>query len=130
MSEPQRERVHGLLEGRAEPARIPDRDPDHGSRDLLGQIEQRARTQRPRRGDMVRDPERYFVSIFGTPSSTATWGWRVEGHHVSLQFTIVNGTLVANSPFFFGSNPAEVREGPQEGPPNPGAARRHGPRAA
>ncbi|HEY6893274.1 MAG TPA: DUF3500 domain-containing protein, partial [Rhodanobacteraceae bacterium] len=42
------------------------------------------------------------------------WGWRVEGHHISLHFTIVNGT-VAGSPTFFGSNPAEVREGPKKG---------------
>ena len=64
---------------------------------------------------LVRDPERYFFSVFGTPSSTDTWGWRVEGHHVSLQFTVVKGTLVAGSPTFFGANPAEVRQGPQQG---------------
>ena len=64
---------------------------------------------------MVRDPERYFFSVFGTPSPKGTWAWRVEGHHVSLHFTIVNGTLVAGSPTFFGSNPAEVREGPRTG---------------
>jgi hypothetical protein len=63
----------------------------------------------------VRDPERYFFSIFGTPSTRNTWGWRVEGHHMSLHFTVVNGTLVAGSPSFFGSNPAEVREGPSAG---------------
>jgi hypothetical protein len=63
----------------------------------------------------VRDPERYFFSIFGTPSTRNTWGWRVEGHHVSLHFTVVNGTLVAGSPSFFGSNPAEVRSGPKKG---------------
>jgi hypothetical protein len=78
-------------------------------------MEQSARAGGRGAESMVRDPEKYFVSIFGTPSSKATWGWRVEGHHVSLQFTIVNGTFVANSPFFFGSNPAEVREGPQKG---------------
>jgi hypothetical protein len=63
----------------------------------------------------VRDPERYFFSVFGTPSTTDNWGWRVEGHHVSLQFTVVKGTLVASSPTFFGANPAEVREGPRQG---------------
>src|SRR5205085_11214631 len=50
-----------------------------------------------------------------TPSTKNTWGWRVEGHHVSLHFTVVNGTLVASSPSFFGSNPAEVREGAKKG---------------
>ena len=64
---------------------------------------------------LERDPEKYFFSVFGTPSTKDTWGWRVEGHHVSLHFTVVNGTLVASSPTFFGSNPAEVREGPKKG---------------
>lgn len=50
---------------------------------------------------LVRDPERYFFSVFGTPSTRNTWGWRVEGHHVSLHFTVVNGTLVAGAPTFF-----------------------------
>ncbi len=64
---------------------------------------------------MVRDPERYFFSVFGTPSAGGAWGWRVEGHHVSLHFTVVNGSFVASSPTFFGVNPAEVRSGPQTG---------------
>jgi len=85
---------------------------------VLGEIErlQRERTP-PRQGatTLVRDPEKYFFSIFGTPSPKDTWGWRVEGHHVSLNFTVVNGTLVAGSPSFFGSNPAEVRDGPKKG---------------
>jgi hypothetical protein len=67
-------------------------------------------------GSIVRDPELYFFTIFGTPSTTEPWGWRVEGHHLSLNFTVVKGTLVANTPAFFGANPAEVRvPGPQKG---------------
>src|SRR6058998_2528796 len=83
----------------------------------LGAIEEATRTtERNARGNvLVRDPEKYFFSVFGTPSARDTWGWRVEGHHVSLQFTVVNGTLVAGAPTFFGSNPAEVREGPKKG---------------
>jgi hypothetical protein len=64
---------------------------------------------------LERNPQKYFFSVFGTPSPKSTWGWRVEGHHVSLHFSVVNGTLVASSPTFFGSNPAEVREGPKKG---------------
>lgn len=64
---------------------------------------------------MERDPEKYFFSVFGTPSPKDTWGWRVEGHHISLHFTVVNGALVAAAPTFFGSNPAEVRDGPKKG---------------
>jgi hypothetical protein len=74
-----------------------------------------AAAQPPRGAPLERDPEKYFFSIFGTPSAKETWGWRVEGHHVSLHFTLVNGTMVASSPQFFGSNPAEVREGPKKG---------------
>ncbi len=53
---------------------------------------------RPGAQRMIRDPARYFFSVFGTPSARGNWGWRVEGHHVSLNFTIVNGTLAAASP--------------------------------
>jgi hypothetical protein len=62
----------------------------------------------------VRDPELYFFSVFGQPSETGVWGWRVEGHHISLNFTVVSGRLSA-SPNFFGANPREVKEGPRKG---------------
>jgi hypothetical protein len=63
----------------------------------------------------VRDPELYYVSIFGKPEATGTWGWRVEGHHLSLNFLIVDGKEITVTPSFFGSNPAEVRQGPRIG---------------
>ena len=62
-----------------------------------------------------RDPEGYFFSVFGTPSATGAWAWRVEGHHVSLRFTVVKGMAVASSPAFLGTNPAEVRDGEKKG---------------
>ena len=77
---------------------------------VLGDLERRAGGS-----TIVRDPELYFFSIFGTPSAHDTWGWRVEGHHISLNLTLVNGTLLGTSPTFFGTNPAEVRDGPQKG---------------
>jgi hypothetical protein len=61
-----------------------------------------------------RNPEKYYFSIFGEPSDTGTWGFRVEGHHLSQNFTVVNGK-VSDAPSFFGANPAEVREGPRKG---------------
>lgn len=85
---------------------------------ILGDIEaaQRAAAPQAQPGPLlVRDPERYFFSVFGTPSTRNTWGWRVEGHHLSVHFTVVNGRLVAGAPTFFGSNPAEVRTGPKKG---------------
>src|SRR5256714_6683682 len=62
-----------------------------------------------------RDPERYFVTIFGKPDAKATWGWRVEGHHLSLNFMLVEGKDISVTPSFLGSNPGEVREGPRKG---------------
>ena len=67
-------------------------------------------------GVFTRDPELYFFSIFGTPSASGQWGLRVEGHHLSVHFT-VDGTKmsVSSAPAFFGTNPAEVRQGPKTG---------------
>jgi len=66
-------------------------------------------------GKMARDREQYYFSVFGTPSAQGAWGWRVEGHHLSLRFTIVKGEMIASSPAFLGTNPAEVRDGAQKG---------------
>lgn len=61
-----------------------------------------------------RNPEKYYFSIFGTPSDPGAWGYRVEGHHVSQNFTVVAGKVIGG-PSFFGANPAEVRQGPRKG---------------
>ena len=55
-----------------------------------------------------RDPSLYHVSVFGTPGGGEPWGWRFQGHHISLNCTIVNGQLIGPLPTFFGSNPAEM----------------------
>jgi hypothetical protein len=118
MTEPQRKLAHALLRtglsqrGYMTASQIMDLET------ILGAIEAEARAAAPagRGGQaMVRDSERYFFSVFGTPSPRAAWGWRVEGHHISLHFTVVNGALIASSPTFFGVNPAEVRSGPRAG---------------
>jgi hypothetical protein len=61
-----------------------------------------------------RNPEKYYFTIFGAPGEDNTWGYRVEGHHLSQNFTVVRGKVV-DAPAFFGDNPAEVREGPRAG---------------
>jgi hypothetical protein len=61
-----------------------------------------------------RNPEKYHFTVFGTPSDTGTWGWRVEGHHLSQNYTVAHGQVV-DAPSFFGSNPAEVLQGPRQG---------------
>ena len=62
-----------------------------------------------------RDSGKYFFSIFGKPEKGKSWGWRVEGHHLSLNFTIVNGKHVRATPSFYGNNPGRVREGTRKG---------------
>lgn len=63
----------------------------------------------------IRDSDRYFFSFFGEPSEQGAWGWRVEGHHLSLNVTLDGGAVVATSPAFMGSNPAIVGDGPHAG---------------
>lgn len=65
----------------------------------------------------VRDPELYFFNLFGNPDGDARepWGWRVEGHHLSLNFTVVGNSGIAGSPIFLGANPAMVKAGPRQG---------------
>ncbi len=60
-------------------------------------------------GTPFRDPERYFLTIFGKPGSEGAWGWSFEGHHFSLNFVIRDGAVVSDSPSFWGANPATVK---------------------
>jgi hypothetical protein len=61
-----------------------------------------------------RDPALYYVTIFGEPGK-GDWGFRFEGHHISQNFTVTKGKLVVDAPAFFGTNPAQVLDGPQKG---------------
>lgn len=60
-----------------------------------------------------RNPEMYYITIYGKPGSK-TWAWRVEGHHLSIHFTIVDGQ-VAGTPNFMATNPGEILEGQRKG---------------
>jgi hypothetical protein len=66
---------------------------------FLGEIEKRPD---------FRDANAYFTSIFGEPSANGTWGWRYEGHHLSLNYTVIDGKHIAVTPSFYAANPAEV----------------------
>jgi hypothetical protein len=66
-------------------------------------------------GSLLRDPELYYLAIFGEPSDEKPWGWRFEGHHLSLNFSSASGRIVAATPSFFGANPARVPSGPRAG---------------
>lgn len=58
-----------------------------------------------------RDPGKYYISIFGTPAAKGTWGWRLEGHHISLNFVITDGKVTSSTPEFFGANPGTIDAG-------------------
>lgn len=62
-----------------------------------------------------RDPELYYWTVFGDPGRHDPWGWRVEGHHLSVHYSVWGDQVISVTPFFLGANPAEVRKGPKEG---------------
>ena len=65
--------------------------------------------------DSYRDPGKYYFSIFGNPATDSIWGWRLEGHHISFNFSAKNNSLVSGTPGFLGTNPAIVLSGPDKG---------------
>jgi len=75
--------------------------------------------EKERKGAPLRDPERYYFTVFGKPSATGRWGWSVEGHHLSLNFVVDGGQVTSATPAFYGANPAEVKTelsvGPKKG---------------
>lgn len=62
-----------------------------------------------------RDPLNYHFLLFGQPSPTQLWGWKFEGHHISVNFVLEGNKLIASTPSFFGANPGIVRIKEQEG---------------
>lgn len=63
----------------------------------------------------IRDPEIYYVSIFGKPGPKNTWAWRFEGHHLSINVAVAKGKMFSVTPSFFGTNPARVKDGTFQG---------------
>ena len=64
--------------------------------------------EKDRKGGNIRDPERYYFTIFNAPSAKGDWGWSVEGHHLSLNFAVHDGQISGHTPWFMGANPATV----------------------
>lgn len=61
---------------------------------------------------LKRHPHKYSICIFGTPARKGTWGWRFEGHHISLNYTVTDGVIVSSTPEFIGANPGLIDAGP------------------
>ncbi len=62
-----------------------------------------------------RNPELYYWTVFGDPGGDGPWGWRAEGHHVSLHINAWEDRIISVTPFFLGANPAEVLRGDKQG---------------
>ncbi|QDT74387.1 DUF3500 domain-containing protein [Lacipirellula limnantheis] len=67
-------------------------------------------------GAPLRDPERYYITIFGEPGDKGTWGWSFEGHHFSQNLVVRDGKVVGDTPSFWGANPATVKIFVEGGP--------------
>ncbi|TWT42754.1 DUF3500 domain-containing protein [Botrimarina hoheduenensis] len=68
--------------------------------------------------ESIRDPDRYWIAVFGDPAAAddQAWGWRIEGHHISLNFTSVEtAPTVVATPLFLGASPAQVEGDPPQG---------------
>lgn len=63
----------------------------------------------------IRGTEGYFLSIYGEPSEEGTWGYRFDGHHLSVNVTAVGGSVSA-TPLFLGAQPRVIPEGGVGGP--------------
>ncbi len=107
MDATQRQAARDLLQTFFSPAGFAKTEAVRGLENVLAEIEVGGR--------FVRDPELYYLSVFGEPSLDGTWALRYEGHHLAFNWTFVEGQGIASSPQFFGSNPAEVRTGTLRG---------------
>jgi hypothetical protein len=63
----------------------------------------------------ARHPERYSLAIFGIPAPDQDWALRLEGHHLTLTFTVSRDQLVGVTPSSFSVNPNRVQGGSRKG---------------
>jgi hypothetical protein len=106
MTEAQRKAAAALLQAALSPRGFEKAETIRSLEDVLFELEGRS----PRR-----DREKYYFSIFGQPSARGVWGFRYEGHHVSFNFTVIDGAVRSSTPQFLGANPAEVKAGAMKG---------------
>lgn len=110
MTEPQRRQAHALLSSALSEVGY-DKATTIMELEAILHVLERGRT-----GGNIRDPERYYFTIFGEPGPQKKWGLSVEGHHLSLNFVVDKNRVVSHTPAFFGANPAVVRSDVGVGP--------------
>ena len=104
MTEAQREATDAMLQTLLSQAGYAKTTSIMGLEKLLKELQEKNGGNGP-----IRDHLRYYVTLFGEPSSTGRWGVSFEGHHLSLNYVIENYKIVASSPQFFATNPAIVK---------------------
>jgi hypothetical protein len=103
MTKPQREAAHGLL--RAALSEV-----GYGKAVKIMALEQVLHElEKERSGSNIRDPERFYFTLFGPPKEQGRWGLSVEGHHLSLNFVVQDGQVISSTPTFMGANPAHLK---------------------
>jgi hypothetical protein len=65
----------------------------------------------------ARETDRYYYTVFGSPSEKGQWGLSIEGHHLSLNFVVKDGEVISSTPAFFAANPATVKNKVEGGLP-------------
>ncbi len=110
MTEAQREKTKALLHAGLSQLGFEKAEQVRQLEEVLRKIE----GPRPDRA-WSRDPLLYFVSFFNQPTATGKWGWRYEGHHLSLNFVLDSDKVLSHTPGMYGSNPATVKKGPRKG---------------
>ena len=51
----------------------------------------------------------FWLEIFGNPLAAGLWGWKLEGHHLTVNFTFNGNNMISHTPFLIGSNPANSK---------------------
>lgn len=106
LTEAQRKSLRGVLRSVMSPAGVEAAEGIVVVERVLGEIEGNPR---------FRDPNRYWLTVYGDPANGKVWGLRFEGHHLSANFTLNGDTVLSATPSFFGSNPETVPSGPHKG---------------
>ena len=57
---------------------------------------------------------KYYFGVFGNPAADKRWGWQFDGHHIALNFTIVDGVMTG-APALWGAQPDQIEAGDEAG---------------
>lgn len=102
MSQQQRKAAHNLLRNALS-------EVGYGKTTKIMELEKLLHELEAGKGRNIRDPERYYFTLFGEPGKDDRWGLSVEGHHLSLNFVVDDDRVASTTPQFFGANPAIVK---------------------